>query len=374
MPDTLTVPETGTGTSHEEEFVPQYHVVLLDDDDHTYEYVIEMLMKLFMKTESEAYQHAVEVDTTGRTIIITCELPQAEAAKRIGTSARAGHLDFDGARRRRSPARASPSTGPGREAGARADQLHARRAHPRARLHRGAAAVPGQLGQPVRHRAVARSSPRTCSSSRAPISGWPHRRSAGDQPVPRRDAGRRALPISLCAYTPCFRSEAGSYGRDVRGIIRQHQFQKVELVKFTRPDQSYDELEKLTADAETSCEAPGLPFRTVVLCTGDMGFSSAKTYDIEVWLPGQNDYKEISSCSNFEAFQARRAGIRYREAGARGRPSSPHAERQRPGGGPHLGGHRRELPAGDGSVVLRPSSAGGREKTVHSNSDFFWRP
>ncbi len=121
-----------------------------------------------------------------------------------------------------------------------------------------------------------------------------------------------ALPVSLCAYTPCFRSEAGSYGRDVRGIIRQHQFQKVELVKFTRPDQSYDQLEKLTADAEDILRRLGLPYRTVVLCTGDMGFSSAKTYDIEVWLPGQNGYKEISSCSNFEAFQARRASIRYR--------------------------------------------------------------
>ncbi len=120
------------------------------------------------------------------------------------------------------------------------------------------------------------------------------------------------LPISLCAYTPCFRSEAGSYGRDVRGIIRQHQFQKVELVKFTRPEQSYDALERLTADAEDILRRLGLPYRTVVLCTGDMGFSSAKTYDIEVWLPGQNGYKEISSCSNFEAFQARRAGIRYR--------------------------------------------------------------
>jgi seryl-tRNA synthetase len=121
-----------------------------------------------------------------------------------------------------------------------------------------------------------------------------------------------ALPVSLCAYTPCFRSEAGSYGRDVRGIIRQHQFQKVELVKFVRPEQSYDALERLTADAEDILRRLGLPYRTVVLCTGDMGFSSAKTYDIEVWLPGQNGYKEISSCSNFEAFQARRAGIRYR--------------------------------------------------------------
>ena len=148
----------------------------------------------------------------------------------------------------------------------------------------------------------------------------------------------------MCAYTPCFRSEAGSYGRDVRGIIRQHQFQKVELVKFARPEQSYDELEKLTADAEDILRRLGLPFRTVVLCTGDMGFSSAKTYDIEVWLPGQNGYKEISSCSNFEAFQARRAGIRFKarqgKSGVR-----PHAERQRPGGGPHLGGDRRELPA-----------------------------
>jgi seryl-tRNA synthetase len=121
-----------------------------------------------------------------------------------------------------------------------------------------------------------------------------------------------ALPVKLTAYTPCFRSEAGSYGRDVRGIIRVHQFQKVELVKFAHPEQSYDELEKLTADAEDILQRLGLPYRTVVLCTGDMGFSSAKTYDIEVWLPGQNGYKEISSCSNFEAFQARRAGIRFR--------------------------------------------------------------
>jgi seryl-tRNA synthetase len=119
-----------------------------------------------------------------------------------------------------------------------------------------------------------------------------------------------SLPIKYCAYTPCFRSEAGSYGRDVRGIIRQHQFQKVELVKFARPQSSYDELESLTRDAEDILVRLGLPYRTVVLCTGDMGASSAKTYDIEVWLPGLNEYKEISSCSNFEAFQARRAGIR----------------------------------------------------------------
>ena len=120
------------------------------------------------------------------------------------------------------------------------------------------------------------------------------------------------LPICLCAYTPCFRSEAGSYGRDVRGIIRQHQFQKVELVKFTTPEQSNAEHDKLTADAQHILELLGLPYRTVTLCTGDMGFSSAKTYDIEVWLPGQNGFKEISSCSNFEAFQARRANIRLR--------------------------------------------------------------
>jgi seryl-tRNA synthetase len=120
-----------------------------------------------------------------------------------------------------------------------------------------------------------------------------------------------SLPISLCAYTPCFRSEAGSYGRDVRGIIRQHQFHKVEMVKFTRPEQSAEEHEKLTRNAEDVLEKLGLPYRTVVLSTGDTGFSAAKTYDIEVWLPGQNGYKEISSCSNFDAFQARRAQIRY---------------------------------------------------------------
>ena len=126
------------------------------------------------------------------------------------------------------------------------------------------------------------------------------------------------LPISLTAYTPCFRSEAGSYGKDVRGIIRQHQFQKVELVKFTTPEQSYEEHEKLTRDAEQVLQRLGLHYRVVTLCTGDMGFSSAKTYDIEVWLPGQNLFREISSCSNFEAFQARRANIRYRPEGKKG--------------------------------------------------------
>ena len=125
------------------------------------------------------------------------------------------------------------------------------------------------------------------------------------------------LPISFCAYTPCFRGEAGSYGKDVRGMIRQHQFQKVELVKFTRPENSNAEHESLTRHAETVLERLGLPYRRMLLCTGDMGFSSSKTYDLEVWLPGQNLYREISSCSNFEAFQARRANIRYRPAGAK---------------------------------------------------------
>ncbi len=127
--------------------------------------------------------------------------------------------------------------------------------------------------------------------------------------------GSACLPISLTAYTPCFRSEAGSYGKDVRGIIRQHQFQKVELVKFSRPETSYDELEKLTSNAETVLQKLGLHYRVVTLCTADMGFSAAKTYDIEVWLPGQGLFREISSCSNFEAFQARRANIRYRPEG-----------------------------------------------------------
>jgi seryl-tRNA synthetase len=123
------------------------------------------------------------------------------------------------------------------------------------------------------------------------------------------------LPVSLTAYTPCFRSEAGSYGKDVRGIIRQHQFQKVELVKFSRPEESYEQLEKLTRDAETILQELGLHYRVMVLCTGDMGFSSAKTYDLEVWLPGQQLFREISSCSNFESFQARRANIRFRAEG-----------------------------------------------------------
>lgn len=123
------------------------------------------------------------------------------------------------------------------------------------------------------------------------------------------------LPIKYTAYTPCFRSEAGSYGKDTRGLIRQHQFEKVELVKFTRPDDSWNELESLLADAEEALQLLELPYRVISLCAGDLGFSSAKTYDIEVWLPGQSNYREISSCSNFLDFQARRAGIRYRPKG-----------------------------------------------------------
>jgi seryl-tRNA synthetase len=134
------------------------------------------------------------------------------------------------------------------------------------------------------------------------------------------------LPILLTAYTPCFRAEAGAAGKDTRGIIRQHQFQKVELVKFTRPEDSDREHERLTRDAEEILEALGLPYRRVLLCAGDTGFSSAKTFDLEVWLPGQQLYREISSCSNFEAFQARRANIRYRPAtqGAKAKPEFVH--------------------------------------------------
>jgi len=125
------------------------------------------------------------------------------------------------------------------------------------------------------------------------------------------------LPICFVAYTPCFRKEAGSYGKDTRGLIRQHQFNKVEMVKFSKPEDSYDELEKLLTNAEEVLKRLKLPYRVVTLCTGDVGFSAAKTYDIEVWLPGQSCYREISSCSNFEDFQARRAGIRYRPDGGK---------------------------------------------------------
>jgi seryl-tRNA synthetase len=134
---------------------------------------------------------------------------------------------------------------------------------------------------------------------------------------------REALPIKYVAYTPCFRSEAGSYGKDVRGLIRQHQFNKVEMVKFTEPESSYDELEQMVQNAEEVLRRLKLPYRVVELCTGDMGFAPAKTYDLEVWLPGQNTYREISSCSNCEEFQARRANIRYRKE-KKGRPIFVH--------------------------------------------------
>jgi seryl-tRNA synthetase len=126
------------------------------------------------------------------------------------------------------------------------------------------------------------------------------------------------LPIYYTSYTPCFRREAGSYGKDTRGLIRQHQFNKVELVKFVKPENSDDELEKLTNDAEDILQKLDLPYRVVALCTGDLGFAASKTYDLEVWLPGQDRYREISSCSNFTDFQARRAGIRFRREGKKG--------------------------------------------------------
>jgi len=178
------------------------------------------------------------------------------------------------------------------------------------------------------------------------------------------------LPIAFTAYTPCFRAEAGAAGKDTRGIIRQHQFQKVELVKFTRPEDSDSEHERLTRDAEEILEALGLPYRRVLLCAGDTGFSSAKTFDLEVWLPGQQLYREISSCSNFEAFQARRANIRYRPAtqGAKAKPEFVHTIN---GSGLAVGrtwlAVIENYQQADGSVViptaLRPYM-GGLEKIV----------
>jgi seryl-tRNA synthetase len=174
------------------------------------------------------------------------------------------------------------------------------------------------------------------------------------------------LPICLTAYTPCFRAEAGAAGKDTRGIIRQHQFQKVELVKFTRPEESDAEHERLTRDAEEILEALELPYRRVLLCTGDTGFSSAKTFDLEVWLPGQQLYREISSCSNFEAFQARRANIRYRPAGDKGAKAKPEFVHTINGSGLAVGRtwlailENYQLP--DGSIIipqaLRPYMGG----------------
>jgi seryl-tRNA synthetase len=176
---------------------------------------------------------------------------------------------------------------------------------------------------------------------------------------------RDELPIKYVAYTPCFRSEAGSYGKDVRGLIRQHQFNKVEMVKFAEPESSYDELEKMVQNAEEVLKRLKIPYRVMELCTGDLGFGSAKTYDLEVWLPGQNTYREISSCSNCEDFQARRANIRYRKD-KKGKPLFVHTLN---GSGLAVG---RTLVAvlenyqqKDGSViipeVLRPYM-GGRER------------
>ena len=171
---------------------------------------------------------------------------------------------------------------------------------------------------------VAASAPATCRSSRQDLfkiaGDWDlYLIPTAEVPLTNLHRGEildgRELPIRYTAYTPCFRSEAGSYGQDVRGLIRQHQFDKVELVKLTTPEQSYDELEALTANAEEVLKRLELPYRTMLLCTGDMGFASAKTYDIEVWLPSQQTYREISSCSNTEAFQARRANIKFRAGG-----------------------------------------------------------
>ena len=166
----------------------------------------------------------------------------------------------------------------------------------------------------------------------------------------------RVLPIRYTAYTPCFRSEAGSYGQDVRGLIRQHQFDKVELVKLTTQEQSYDELERLTENAETVLKRLELPFRRVLLCTGDMGFASAKTYDIEVWLPSQKAYREISSCSNTEAFQARRANIKYRTGRNRQDRVRAHLERIRTGRRTDVDRDPRELSA-EGRIDRHPASA-----------------
>ena len=176
----------------------------------------------------------------------------------------------------------------------------------------------------------------------------------------------RGCQSRLTAYTPCFRSEAGSYGKDVRGIIRQHQFQKVEMVKFSRPEKSYDELEKLTHNAEEVLQKLGLHYRVMTLCTGDIGFSAAKTYDIEVWLPGQHLFREISSCSNFEKFQARRANIRYRPEGKEQDGVRSHVEWQRTGGGAYVGGDRGELSAGRRQCA----HSGGAAALYGNGSDF----
>ena len=180
------------------------------------------------------------------------------------------------------------------------------------------------------------------------------------------------LPIYYTAYTACFRREAGSAGKDVRGVIRVHQFNKVEMVKFTTPETSYEELEKLTRNAEEVLKRLDIPYRVMALCTGDLGFSAAKTYDLEVWLPSQDTYREISSCSNFEDFQARRANIRYRPEARREAALRPHPQRLGPGGGPHLGRRHGELPAGG-----RLGCHSGRAPPLHGRPEvtppfLFW--
>ncbi len=187
----------------------------------------------------------------------------------------------------------------------------------RARLHRGLAAVPGARHGAVRHRPAAEIR-RGPVPHRAGALADPDRRSAADQPGGRRDPRRGRAALRFTALTPCFRSEAGAAGKDTRGMIRQHQFQKVELVSIAQPDQSDAEHERMTDCAEEVLKRLGLPYRVITLCTGDMGFSAQKTYDIEVWLPGQNAYREISSCSNCGDFQARRMKARCRKAGEKG--------------------------------------------------------
>ena len=203
----------------------------------------------------------------------------------------------------------------GRAAGAGADSVHARSAHARARLPRSESAVSRAARLHGRDDAVAE-----VRGGHVRPGGRRHvsradRGSAGDESASRRDPrGLPDLPKKFTAYTPCFRREAGSAGRETRGIIRVHQFDKVELVKITAPENSYDEHEALTADAERVLQLLGLHYRVIELCTGDLGFGSAKTYDIEVWSPGQNAYLEVSSCSNFEDFQARRMNLRFKDA------------------------------------------------------------
>ncbi len=180
----------------------------------------------------------------------------------------------------------------------------------------------------------------------------------------------KRLPVYYTAFTPCFRSEAGSYGKDTRGLIRQHQFNKVELVKFTAPETSYDELETLLANAESILQRLELPYRVVTLCTGDLGFSAAKTYDIEVWMPAQGVYREISSCSNFEDFQARRANIRFKRKGQKGTQLVHTLNGSGLAVGRTLAAILENYQQADGSVVipeaLRPLM-GGKDRIRHES-------